>query len=327
MDTGKFVISLDFELMWGVRDKRSITDYGDSILGVRPALNLMLDLFDKYNIKTTFATVGFLFHENRKDLYENIPTLKPSYFDTNLSPYTDLESFLGDDEIVDPYYFGYSLVQEIKNRKAHEIATHTYCHYYCLEPGQTIAQFEEDLKVAVSVAKNNNVTLKSIVFPRNQYNKDYIEVCRKYGITSFRGNEKSRIYESSNGEEQTLNRRALRFLDSYINITGYHCYTQKLMKEYSLVNIPSSRFLRPYSIKLSFLDGLKFLRIKNAMTYAAKNNLMYHLWWHPHNFGRNFVENIKFLEKVLKHYEFLNVKYRFQSTTMSKLSADLNSVK
>src|SRR5450631_2733915 len=34
---GAFVISLDFELMWGVRDKRTIADYGRNILGVRRA--------------------------------------------------------------------------------------------------------------------------------------------------------------------------------------------------------------------------------------------------------------------------------------------------
>jgi hypothetical protein len=31
MDTGKFVISLDFELMWGVRDTQTIK-YGDAII-------------------------------------------------------------------------------------------------------------------------------------------------------------------------------------------------------------------------------------------------------------------------------------------------------
>lgn len=325
MTSGKFIISLDFELMWGVRDKRTIDNYGASILGVRPALDQMLQAFEQYKIRATFAVVGFLFHKNRRNLYENIPILKPSYLDANLSPYTDLESFLGENEIVDPYHFGHSLIQKIKSKEVHEIATHTYCHYYCLEAGQTVTQFEEDLKVAILVAKNNNVTLKSIVFPRNQYDENYIEVCRKYGIISFRGNEKSRIYDSSNGESQTLMRRALRLIDSYINITGHHCYKHEKMKESTPFNIPSSRFLRPYSSKLVFLDGLKFLRIKNAMTYAAKNNLMYHLWWHPHNFGSNCVENIKFLEKILKHYKFLNEKYKFQSITMEELSNKLNT--
>lgn len=325
MKTGKFIISLDFELMWGVRDNRTIDNYGGSILGVRPALDQMLEVFEQYKIRATFAVVGFLFHKNRINLYENIPTLTPSYLDTNLSPYTDLNSFLGQDETDDPYYFGYSLVQKIKNKEVHEIATHTYCHYYCLEKGQTIRQFEEDLKYAIAIANLNGVEIKSIVFPRNQFDNNYLNVCKKLGITSFRGNEKSQIYISSNGASQTLMRRAMRLVDSYINITGHHCYENEQMKESILVNIPSSRFLRPYSAKLVLLDRLKFLRIKNAMTYAARNNLMYHLWWHPHNFGSNCFENIRFLERIWEHYEFLNDKYKFQSMTMEELSNELNS--
>jgi hypothetical protein len=56
------------------------------------------------------------------------------------------------------------------------------------------------------------------------------------------------------------------------------------------------------------------------MTYAAKNNLTYHLWWHPHNFGMDQDENFIFLEKILTHFQFLNTKYNFQSYTMSSLA-------
>jgi len=40
---GAFVISLDFELLWGVRDKRTIADYGANIRGVRDAVPALLD--------------------------------------------------------------------------------------------------------------------------------------------------------------------------------------------------------------------------------------------------------------------------------------------
>ena len=52
------------------------------------------------------------------------------------------------------------------------------------------------------------------------------------------------------------------------------------------------------------------------MKHAAKNGLLYHLWWHPHNFGANTEENFKTLEEILKYYEFLNKKYGFESKTM-----------
>jgi hypothetical protein len=59
------------------------------------------------------------------------------------------------------------------------------------------------------------------------------------------------------------------------------------------------------------------------MTHAAKNNLTYHLWWHPHNFGINQDKNFVFLEKILKHYQKLNTQYNFQSVTMSKLAENV----
>jgi hypothetical protein len=59
-----FLISLDFELMWGVRDHRSIATYGKNILGVREAIPAMLAMFTKYRVKATWATVGMLLFDN-----------------------------------------------------------------------------------------------------------------------------------------------------------------------------------------------------------------------------------------------------------------------
>src|SRR5712664_2613383 len=58
---GAFVISLDFELLWGVRDTRTIADHGSDILGVREVIPALLDLFAERNIACSRATVGLLF--------------------------------------------------------------------------------------------------------------------------------------------------------------------------------------------------------------------------------------------------------------------------
>ena len=323
MHKGKFIISLDLELMWGVRDKETKISYGKNIIGGRKNLNEMLLSFDKYNIKATFATVGFLFHKSKKDFLNNIPKKIPSYLNKKLSPYYNLEKYIGKNENDDPYYYGRSLIELINKYDSHEISTHTYCHYYCLEEGQTIEEFEEDLLKTIQIAKKNNIKLKSIVFPRNQYDIKYLDICKKNGIESYRGSEASYIYKSSNDSKQNIIKRALRLLDSYINLTGYNCYNLNKVKNTLPFNFPSSRFLRPYNKKLKYFEKLKFLRIKNAMTYAAKNKLLYHLWWHPHNFGKHLNENIILLENILKHYNYLNNKYDFQSLTMSDLSNEL----
>src|SRR6476659_9972443 len=87
MQQGKFVISLDFELLWGVRDKVGIQQYGQHIKGVHKAIPRMLEMFRKYGIKATFATVGFLFFENKQELLSNLPKKIPGYTAKSLSPY------------------------------------------------------------------------------------------------------------------------------------------------------------------------------------------------------------------------------------------------
>ena len=57
MQYGTFVISLDFELLWGVRDKRTITDYGANIRGVREVVPALLELFAESGIACHWATI------------------------------------------------------------------------------------------------------------------------------------------------------------------------------------------------------------------------------------------------------------------------------
>ncbi|HTD93461.1 MAG TPA: polysaccharide deacetylase family protein [Chitinophagaceae bacterium] len=318
-EAGKFVISLDFELFWGVRDKRTIENYGSNIAGVRQAMPAMLDLFDKYGVNVTFSTVGFLFAQNKAELKNYLPALKPAYTDQNLSPYAEVET-IGENEHEDPYHFGYSLLASIANRKQHEIGTHTFCHYYCLEPGQTVEAFRQDLLAAKRIAAAKNISIRSLVFPRNQFNAEYLAVCKEAGIDAYRGNPVSGLYEARNKNDESLTRRALRIIDAYINIAGHHCHTKEYVLSSTIVNVAASRFLRPYSRKLSFLEGLRLRRIKKSMRHAAIHHKLFHLWWHPHNFGANLPQNLHFLEQVLAYYRQLNERYGFHSITMTGIT-------
>jgi peptidoglycan/xylan/chitin deacetylase (PgdA/CDA1 family) len=323
-NNGKFVISLDFELLWGVRDKKTIESYGGNILGVQKAIPAMLASFDRYQVKATFSTVGFLFAKNKEELLANKPSVLPEYTDPKLSPYPDF-AILGNDERDDPYHFGYSLLQKIAASHNHEIGTHTFCHYYCLEPGQTIGAFRHDLQAARRIGAAHNINVRSVVFPRNQFNEEYLECCRESGIDSYRGNPLSWLYSGRNKNDESLIRRAFRFIDTYINLTGHHCHTREHVTASVITNVAGSRFLRPWSRRFAFLDGLRLNRIKKAMLHAAKKKKLFHLWWHPHNFGANLEQNISFLEKILQYYQQLQKQYAFESITMSGLTDQLRS--
>ena len=225
---------------------------------------------------------------------------------------------IGKDYEEDPYHFGLPMIEAIAKVKGQEIATHTFSHYYCLEKGQTISNFEKDLDAAIQIADQLKFSTESIVFPRNQYNDDHLNLLHKKGIKSFRGNEMHWMYRPRSRAEETKLRKLARLIDAYFKISGdnTHLLTQK-----KPINIPSSRFLRPFDPRLNFLESLRLNRICNEMTYAAKHNRLYHLWWHPHNFGKHIDENFAFLKKILEHFSNLKEKYHFQSLNMKEVVA------
>lgn len=320
---GKLIISLDFELMWGLRDLKNANRFLEPVSGVRKLMPELLNLFKRYQVTATFATVGFLFFKNKKDLVSGLPSKLPQYHIKQLSPYDGYLDKISENEQDDYLHYAPSLIRQII-AFGHEIATHTFSHYYCLEEGQSPQEFREDLKAAIATAGEMGLNIRSIVFPRNQYSQDYINVCHELGLRSFRGNERSWIYAPSNGKSQHPVKRVCRLLDSYINLSGHHIYGYDEIKGSFPYNIPSSAFLRPYSEKMALFERLKVNRIKKGMTAAAKEGKVFHLWWHPHNFGINTQKNLASLNDILTHYQHLHKRYHFASLTMADLADKLD---
>jgi hypothetical protein len=281
-------------------------------------------LFTEYGIHATWATVGFLFFENREDLIKGSPIKKPFYSNKKLSSYNEIDN-IGPNETKDPFHCAPSLIKLIISTPNQEIASHTFSHYYCLEKGQNEETFKNDLEAAIAIAKKYNLILESIVFPQNQINDKYLPICKEMGIKAYRGNESSWIYKTGRLESESLIRRALRLMDAYFNISGHNTYSPDNISHTLPINIPSSRFLRPYSKRMKFLEPLRLHRILSDLDYAAKNGLIYHLWWHLYNFGDNTKENMEFLKKLLDHFLNLREKYGMKSLNMKELTSKLLS--
>ncbi|MFT6155878.1 MAG: peptidoglycan/xylan/chitin deacetylase (PgdA/CDA1 family) [Neolewinella sp.] len=318
-ETGCLVISLDFELYWGMRDKQDLELYRENLMGVKKAINEMLHLFLESDIHATWATVGFLFYENKEQLLKAFPPQTPDYNNKKLSPYGYIESQKVLDE---QFHFASGLIKKIHESRGQEVATHTYSHYYCLESGQRLEEFREDLLSAVAVARTFGIDTESLVFPRNQWNQEYLGILSDVGIKTYRGNQDHWIYKAVEEENNNNFVRAMRLADTYINISGHNTYSWPNALD-ELTNVPASRFLRPYSKRFRHFEGLRLKRIKNSMTHAAKRNEVFHLWWHPHNFGANTEQNISTLNEILTHYRYLRDEYGMQSLSMAEFAGDL----
>jgi peptidoglycan/xylan/chitin deacetylase (PgdA/CDA1 family) len=317
---GQFVISLDFELHWGVFDKVELDDLGrEKFIKTREVvIPELLSLFSKYNIQVTWATVGFLFARSLHELESFFPMVKPQYENERLNPYAIFTgNFPGNSETENPYHFAYSLIKEIQHNGRHEIASHSFSHFYCLEPNTSIEAFELDIVSAVSIARKNfNVDLKSFVFPRNQFNEAFLSILKKHGFKVVRSNPKHWSW-SSNGEGIDALKRLFRISDTYLALRRHG--ESDTVNDFGLIENEGTRFLRPYSSKLKMLESLKVHRIKKEMTQKAQKGQSYHLWWHPHNFAQNTKENLGQLEDLLTHFQNLHTRYGFENLTMKDL--------
>jgi peptidoglycan/xylan/chitin deacetylase (PgdA/CDA1 family) len=240
-DFGALVISLDFERHWGVRDKERVNGpYKANLEGESEAITKILKTFQEFEVAATWATVGFLFAESREQMENHSPTLKPSYRNKRLYPY---EEEVGTSEDHDPFHYAPSLIEIIRKCPRQEIGSHTFSHYNCCEPGQDSAAFHQDIKSAISTAREKDIEPRSIVFPRNQHNRRYDGILRDNGIICYRGNQRSWIYEAgSSAASNRVLKRLGRLTDHYLNLTGHHAtkWNEIVQGSGPRCNIPAS---------------------------------------------------------------------------------------
>jgi peptidoglycan/xylan/chitin deacetylase (PgdA/CDA1 family) len=322
---GTFTISLDFELHWGGFEKWPLEDYKQYFLNTRTTIPEMLSLFAQHEVHVTWATVGMLFHNSREELLNNAPSQKPSYSVGELSAYNYINTKgIGSNEEEDPFHFASSLIKKIVAVPFQELGTHTFSHYYCNEKGQTLEQFRDDMAAAKRAAAQYGTSLRSLVFPRNQFNEHYLKVCFEEGIRVVRSNPLDWFWNIESTQGESMWKRLNRGMDAYFPIGKKNTYTLDSVPVHDgfPLSLPASRLLRPYNPKELFLNTFKINRICNEMERAAKRGEVYHLWWHPHNFGSFPAQSLDGLRKILKHYAYCRDRWQMNSRTMGEL-ADL----
>ena len=314
---GTLIVSLDFELFWGMLDVCPLEKYQNNVLGGRKAIPKLLELFQKHGIHATWAAVGFLFAENYEEVRRYFPENKPGYINEKLNAYPEFEK-IGKNEQEAPCFYAPSLLQTIAAVPGQEIGSHTFSHYYCREAGQTPEQFAEDLAAAKAIAGDHGYDLTSVILPRNQCEPEYTDILRQAGFTAYRDEENDWIY---NKVKSGLLFKVLRTLDMYLPLTGQGGYTPKC--ENGIWNLTGSRMFRPIRPHLP-LERLKIRRIKRQMLHAAKNGLTFHLWWHPHNVGVRTEEHLKQLDEIFSYYEELKETYGMRSLNMREAAGELS---
>jgi len=316
---GALVISLDFELHWGVRDHVTRDDSLYSRLpSARTAVKDMLNLFVARDIRATWATVGFLFASSRDEVEAVMPSDRPSYPRRELDPYIEA---IGTDEEHDPEHLAASLVELIRSSAGQEVGSHTFSHYYCLESGQDEATFRADLAAAQAIALRRGVELTSLVLPRNQWNPAYAAAVLDLGFRCIRGPQRSWGHRARPDGHSVLQRGA-RLAEAYIGFSPPPTTEWgNVLLPSGLCDVPASAFLRPYAPGRKRLEPLRLARLRSGLRDAARHGRIFHLWWHPHNFSQYRSENFAVLEQILDEFDHLAASDGMQSLSMADVAA------
>lgn len=316
MTPGTFTISLDFELLWGIFDKIGTGYKPEYFKNTREVVPKMLENFANSEVQATWATVGMLFAENEEEWKFYSPKFLPSYREKKFSAY----EWVKKNGIRPEVHFAPDLIQQIIDTPGQELGSHSFAHYYTLMRGQSPEQFYQDLQSTQNIAQEKfGLTLESLVFPRNHINELYMGICVDQGYKYVRGNPKNWYWQETQHED--FSKKFFRSADCFLPVGERTTYSLQEIEHYENepIIIPASRLLRPI-IKGNFLmNNRRLSRILNEMEYAAKHCEIYHLWWHPHNFGMDPENSIKELGQILRHFQTLKDKYGMKSIHMKGL--------
>ena len=182
-----------------------------------------------------------------------------------------------------------SLIARIAKTPKQEIATHTFSHYYCQEPGETREAFAADIASAIAIGRHYGFDIRSIVFPRNQF---------RSGLRSRSEGSRHHLLSRQRTEldvspapprGRNLSRCAPRACSTATSrLSGPKFSAGKKSRSPAVCTMCAPAcFCAPIRRSERVSSQSRLRRIAGGIRAAAKNRGIFHLWWHPHNFGKN----------------------------------------
>ena len=302
-----FVISLDFELRWGVHDRlgRDMDLYRRELEGAREAIPMLLGALAKRGLRATWATVGALACRGWDEYFRRAPKA-PRYQEPALAfdpAYAELdpEGLL---------HFAPELVERIRMTLGQELGTHTFSHLPFREPGVTENDVKADLAAVAALWEERfGGRPKSLAFPRNQC--AFPEAVTGVGIRIWRGNPAPWYYDANEAATNGVPARALRLLDDLSPWGRRGSAVENGMSRASLflrLNLPAAAW------------RLHVRNIRRGIA-ALRPGEVFHVWWHPHNCGADVPGRVARVCEVLDLAAEEAARGRIASRSMGELAA------
>jgi peptidoglycan/xylan/chitin deacetylase (PgdA/CDA1 family) len=277
-----FVVSIDLELAWGVWDKISNRAIALAEELERPIVRRLLDLFERYDIPATWATVGRVFDGEAAESSRRGKAWS--------APET---------------------VEWIMRTPGHEVASHGFEHKYF--PELSVNQAHDELGAVKAAHQKLGAPLRSIVYPRNQI--AHVEHLPSAGIKVYRSHDVGLLAIAERGGSHL--RQVANLVDKCIPVDLQSAHASPGAG--NTVDLPSSLLLLSREgvrdwIRPSWMQA----RIDAGLRRAQRDQGCFHLWFHPSNFYFKADQQFATLEATLHKVASL----RARGTLATKVMAD-----
>jgi hypothetical protein len=247
-------ISIDLELMWGRWDKVDAPSIRLAEEAERPIVRRLLQLSERYQIPMTWAVVGRVFD----DAYE-------------------VEDLPGSREA----WFAPELVEAIQaSPVAHDIGSHSHAHGYFdqLSDAEAFLDLERDLELR----KRWGLPLRSWVFPCNKIG--HVEKLARAGVEVYRTLDAGWLDAVRGLGPHVYS--VCNLVDKILPITPPLVEAQaRSFDGCWAVALPSSTILTGRNgLRRLVSASVTRFRWRRAIEAAARQQKVFHAWFHPSNF-------------------------------------------
>ena len=129
------------------------------------------------------------------------------------------------------------------------------------------------------------------------------------------------MHRAVSHREATLALRLARVADTYVDISGDRIvHWNEILEPGGLCNVRASRFLWPYRPGLNRFEEQRLKRTIDQVKLAALEDAIFHIWFHPHNFGLHLEQNLQVLERILQAFASARERYGMRSLSMSAVA-------
>lgn len=261
----RFILSFDCEGKWGMADVSAMASNnpinGDSLT---KAYTQIFEILERHKIAATFALVGLFaggyeqYVDSRGELLDSEP-----HRDWLKVPERSFAAGFQDG------WFYPELVNQIKARGNHEIASHSFTHLPLHNGGVAEKSFLTELKFVNQWKAQNSVQLSTFIYPRNQ-----IKFEEQLSNFDFLGYRQCDIQNSA---------YANRF-----QILQDECNIGRKSDKHSVstmpIAIPPGTFLNwRHGPRRIIPKWVTLKRWSNVLDHAVFSGGVAHLWLHPHN--------------------------------------------